>query len=81
MNCRSGMNIDDMNNNVTVSGNTINNNGTHISFGGAVPTTGSFVLGANDFINNIASGMINLSNVAASFRLDITSSTLAGSGI
>ncbi|MFZ1515029.1 MAG: HYR domain-containing protein [Saprospiraceae bacterium] len=78
LNCRSGMNIDDMNNNVTVSGNTINNNGTHISFGGAVPTTGSFVLGANDFINNIASGMINLSNVAASFRLDITSSTLAG---
>ena len=78
LNCRSGLNIDDMNNSVTVSGNTINNNGTHISFGAAVPTTGSFVLGSNNFINNAASTMINLSNVNANFRLDITSSTLSG---
>ncbi|MBK6698525.1 MAG: HYR domain-containing protein [Saprospiraceae bacterium] len=78
LNCRSGLNIDDMNNSVTISGNTINNNGTHISFGAVVPTTGSFVLGSNDFINNVASTMINLSNVNANFRLDITSSTLSG---
>ncbi len=77
-NCRSGMNIDDYNANLTIAGNTLNNNGTQISIGSSIPTTGSFVMGANNFINNAASTMINLSNVAVSFRLDITSSTLGG---
>lgn len=71
------MNIDDMNANVTVSGNTLNNNGTHISFGGAA-SGGSFVLGANDFINNAASTMVNLSGALSTLRIDITSSTLSG---
>ncbi|MBK7809375.1 MAG: right-handed parallel beta-helix repeat-containing protein [Saprospiraceae bacterium] len=77
-NCRTAMNVDDYNNNVTISGNTINNNGTHISLGGATPTAGSYVLGSNNFINNVASTMINCVNVAESFRLNITSSTLNG---
>ncbi|MBL7822498.1 MAG: HYR domain-containing protein, partial [Saprospiraceae bacterium] len=77
LNCRTAMNIDDMNANVTVSGNTLNNNGTHISFGGAA-SGGSFVLGANDFINNAASTMVNLSGALSTLRIDITSSTLGG---
>ncbi len=77
-NCRTGLNLDDFSTSVTVAGNTINNNGTHLSFGGSIPTTGSFTLGANNFINNPSSTMVNLSNVAETFRLDITSSTLNG---
>lgn len=77
MNSRSGINIDDMTNNVSLSGNSIENNGTHISFGGTVPSTGSFTLGANNFTAP-GSTFINLSNVATSFRLDITSSTWNG---
>lgn len=78
MNCRSSLNVDDYTGNVNVAGNTFNNNGTHVSVGGTVPPAGSFTLGANDFINNPASTMVNLSNVAEAFRLDITSSTLNG---
>ncbi|MBK8633761.1 MAG: right-handed parallel beta-helix repeat-containing protein [Saprospiraceae bacterium] len=78
-NSRSGLNLDDHNNNNMVSGNTFENNGTHISFGGTIPTTGSFTLGANNFINNAATTMINNSNVAETFRLDISSSSLNGS--
>ncbi|MGK4568328.1 hypothetical protein [Flavobacterium sp. 3HN19-14] len=75
---RSAMNMDDYSTNNTVSGNTFSYNGTHISLGGAVPTTGSYSLGANNFINDPASTMINLSSVAESFRFDITSSKLNG---
>ncbi|MCB0685261.1 MAG: hypothetical protein KDC53_02015, partial [Saprospiraceae bacterium] len=76
--CRTALNFDDFNINTTFAGNTLDNNGTHISFGGTIPTTGSFVLGANDFINGVGTTIINLSNVDISFRLDITSSTLNG---
>ncbi|MBK8954457.1 MAG: HYR domain-containing protein [Saprospiraceae bacterium] len=78
MNCRTSLNVDDYNSNLSISGNTFNNNGTHISLGGVVPTSGSHTLGANDFINNAASTMVNLSNVAESFRFNITSSSLNG---
>jgi parallel beta-helix repeat protein len=77
-NCRTAMNVDDYNNNLTIAGNTFNNNGTQLSLGGATVPSGSFVMGANDFINNAASTMVNLSNVAESFRLDMTSSSLNG---
>lgn len=78
MNSRSGINIDDYNNSLSISGNTFNNNGTHFSLGGTVPTTGSYALGVNNFINNAATTMVNLSNVDETFRLNISTSTLNG---
>ncbi|MFZ1704188.1 MAG: right-handed parallel beta-helix repeat-containing protein [Saprospiraceae bacterium] len=76
-NTRTAINLDDYNAGITVSGNTFDNNGTHISFGGVAPTTGVQTLGANDF-KLPASAIINLSNVTTSFRLDMTSSTWIG---
>ncbi len=78
MNSRTALSIDDYTINVVTSGNTLNNNGTHIGLGGTVPTSGQFVMGANNFINNVSSTMVNCSNVNTNFRLDITSSTLNG---
>ncbi|MBL7772756.1 MAG: right-handed parallel beta-helix repeat-containing protein, partial [Chitinophagaceae bacterium] len=77
-NCRTGINLDNLNANVTLAGNTINNNGTHISIGGSTPPSLTYVSGANDFINNAATTMINNSNVAESFRFDMSTSTLNG---
>ena len=76
-NLRAALNLDDFNSGISLSGNTFNTNGTHLSFGGSVPTSGSFVLGANDF-KAPADGFVNLSNVATDFRLAITSSTFNG---
>lgn len=73
-NCRAAANLDDFGSGITLSGNTFENNGTHLSFGGTAPTNGQYALGANDF-KAPASAIINLSNVATTFRLDITSST------
>ena len=77
-NCRTALNLDDFNNGITLSGNTFDNSGTFISFGGTSPTNGQFVLGANDFITPL-SAFVNCSNVDPAFRLDMTSSTLNGS--
>jgi hypothetical protein len=77
MNCRTSLNVDDNNANVIVSGNTFDNNGTHASFGGTVPTTGSYTWGANEF-KNPGSAFFNLSNVATTFRLDISAGTYLG---
>ena len=76
-NCRTALNIDDMAAGIAIANNTFSNCGTFISFGGTVPTTGSFTLGSNNF-TNVAGTIINLSNVAETFRLDITSSKLDG---
>lgn len=76
-NCRTAINADDFNAGISISGNTIQNSGTFIAFGGTTPTNGQFVLGANSF-NSLLSTFINLSNVDAAFRLDITSSTYGG---
>lgn len=76
-NSRTGLSIDDHSNSNTVLNNTFTNNGTHISFGGAVPTAGTYVFGANNF-NTSGSAIINLSNVNTNFRLDITSSSYNG---
>jgi parallel beta-helix repeat protein len=76
-NCRTAINLDDFNANITISSNTFDNNGTHLSFGGASATSGSFTLGANEF-KVPGSAIINLSNVTAAFRLDITAGTFNG---
>ncbi|MFN8331522.1 MAG: hypothetical protein U0T81_09950 [Saprospiraceae bacterium] len=76
MNCRTSLNVDDYNNNLNINGNTLNNNGTHISLGGTVPTTGNYSMGSNDFINNAANTMVNLSNVDVAFRINISTSKL-----
>ncbi|MBZ0242238.1 MAG: right-handed parallel beta-helix repeat-containing protein, partial [Bacteroidales bacterium] len=75
-NCRTAINLDDYNTNIALSGNTFQNSGTLLSFGGTTPTDGSYILGVNDF--NPIGAFINLSNVAETFRLDITSSTVIG---
>ncbi len=77
INCRTALNLDDYNANIALTGNTFDNNGTHISFGGTSPTTGSYTLGSNNFKATL-SALINLSNVDPSFRLDITASTFNG---
>jgi parallel beta-helix repeat protein len=76
-NTRTAINIDDMSSGVSLSGNTFDNNGTHLSFGGTTPTTGSYTLGANDF-KAPGSAFINLSNVDPAFRLDVSAGTLDG---
>lgn len=76
-NCRTAINIDDFNNGITISGNSFENNGTHLAFGGVSPTNGQYVLAPNAF-GNPGDAIINLSNVDPAFRLDITSSTLNG---
>ncbi|MEZ4686941.1 MAG: right-handed parallel beta-helix repeat-containing protein [Bacteroidia bacterium] len=77
-NCRTAMNLDDYSASFTVSGNTFDNNGTHASFGGASPTSGSFTWGANEF-GNPGSAFFNLSNVTTAFRLDVSAGTYQGS--
>lgn len=76
-NCRTAANLDDFGNGISLSGNTFDNNGTHLSFGGTSPTSGQYVLGINDF-KAPASATINLSNVATDFQLDISQSTTDG---
>lgn len=76
-NTRTALNLDDFNNGITLVGNTFDNNGTHLAFGGTAPTNGQYVLGTNEF-GTAGSAFVNLSNVATTFRLDITSSTFGG---
>jgi len=75
-NCRTAINLDDYNANIALSGNTFQNSGTLLAFGGSSPTDGSYTLGTNDF--KPLGTFINLSNVSETFRLDITSSKLNG---
>ncbi|MEI6879994.1 MAG: right-handed parallel beta-helix repeat-containing protein, partial [Bacteroidota bacterium] len=74
-NCRTAINSDNHSSGVTISNNTFSNNGTHIAFGGSGSTSGSHTLSGNTF--SVTSGLstINLSNVTASFRLDLTDNT------
>ena len=75
--CRTAINIDDFNSNVSISGNLFDNNGTHLAFGGVLPTDGQYVMPANQFTTP-GDAIINLSKVATTFRLDITSSSFNG---
>jgi hypothetical protein len=76
-NCRTAINIDDMASGITLSGNTFNNSGTFMSFGGTSPTSGSYTLGANEF-GTLISTFCNLANVTSTFRLDISAGTYEG---
>ncbi|MBK5286703.1 MAG: T9SS type A sorting domain-containing protein, partial [Bacteroidia bacterium] len=76
-NCRTANSLDDFNTGITISGNTYDNCGTFLAFGGTTPTNGQYVLGSNDFTNPV-DAIVNLSNVNIAFRLDITSSKLNG---
>ncbi len=75
--CRTALNIDDMSIGVSISGNTFANCGTYMAFGGTVATTGSYTLGANEYGSSV-DALVNLSNVSATFRLDISAGTYNG---
>lgn len=83
-NCRSAINLDDFSAAVSLTGNTFQNDGTYLSFGGTVPTLGSHVIGGNSFAYNYSlapaanPSLVNNSNVAASFRVDVTGNTFGG---
>lgn len=76
-NSRTGLSLDDFNSGITVSGNTFDNCGTMMGFGGVSPTNGQYTMGSNNFKNPV-DAIINLSNVDPAFRLDISSSKLNG---
>jgi|GEM_PF-5605671 len=76
-NVRSAVNVDDYNSGINLTGNFFKINGTDISFGGASPTAGVQTLGANDFVFPL-DGIINLSNVDNTFRLNMSTSTFNG---
>ena len=71
--CRTAMNVDDITSGLNITGNTFASNGTSISLGGSVAPTGSYTFGANDFSG--LGTIINCSNVAPGFYLDLTSSS------
>lgn len=83
-NCRSAINLDDFNAGITLSGNTFTACGTYLSFGGTVPTTGSYVIAGNEFDYNFSVApaanptLFNNSNVAAGFRINATGNTFDG---
>lgn len=71
-NCRTAINADDNNSLVTLKDNDFSNCGTYISFGGTTPPTAGPLITNNTFnISNLPSTLINNSNVADSFRLNI----------
>lgn len=74
--CRAAMNINPISAGVTISGNTFTDNGQHITFGGA-PSAGTHVMGVNEF-GSTRDGIINLSGLANTFKLDISASTFNG---
>jgi len=87
--CRSAMNFDGFSPNVAVNNNTFLRAGTHIAFGGVTsgtpaPPAGSYTLTGNNFDINFAdpsslpSAIINNSNVANTFVLDLQGNTFGG---
>jgi hypothetical protein len=85
-NCRTAINADDFNAGITISGNSFSTCGTYLAFGGVTPTDGQFTIAGNEFFldwvdpvtNWLPSAMFNNSNVAATFRLDVTGNTFGG---
>ncbi len=77
--CRTAINLDDYTSAQTIVGNTFDQNGTALSFGGVSPTTGAFTIAGNSFVAATPSTHINLSNVASAFLLDVTGNTFEGS--
>lgn len=76
--CRTAINLDDYTSAQTISGNTFDQNGTAMSFGGVSPTVGTFTIAGNNFVAAVPSTHINLSNVAPSFFLDVTGNIFEG---
>ena len=85
-NCRTAINADDFNAGLELTGNTFRTSGTYVAFGGTTPTAGAFAIAGNEFFfdwadpatNWLPSAMVNNSNVAAGFRLDLTGNTFGG---
>ena len=85
-NCRTAINADDFNAGIEIAGNTFRTSGTYLSFGGTVPTDGQFTIAGNEFFldwidpvtNWLPSSLFNLSNVAATFRLNVIDNTFGG---
>ena len=76
---RSHINLEDNINSASLVGNIFeldNTGATAISVGGSPIPSGTYTLGANDFRNNGV--FVNLSNVAAGFYFDATSSSYNG---
>jgi len=82
--CRGAINADDFNAGIAITGNTFRTNGTYLSFGGATPNAGSFTIAGNAFGFNFSISpssnptLFNNSNVAPTFRLNMTGNTFGG---
>ena len=71
--CRTAINSDDNNSLVTLKNNGFSNCGTYVTFAGTTPPTAGMPIENNTFnISNLGSTLINNSNVADSFKLDIS---------
>lgn len=81
---RAALNLDDFNSGISVTGNSFREtSGTYISLGGVTATTGSHTISGNDFGINLAapglpSAIVNNSNVASSFRINVSGNTFGG---
>jgi|694.fasta_scaffold23582_7 hypothetical protein len=69
-NCRTAINSDDNNSLVTLRNNEFFNCGTYVTFGGTTPPTAGMQIDNNTF--SISNTLINNSNVADSFKLNIS---------
>ena len=69
-NCRTAINSDDNNSLVILRNNDFSNCGTYISFGGSTPPSAGMQIENNTF--SISNTLINNSNVADSFKLNIS---------
>ena len=87
--CRTALNIDDLTSgeSIAINGNTFKQCGTYVSFGGVTATAGSYVFGTNANKPNIfhdpsgaGTTIVNCSNVATSFRLNMTSQNYQEAG-
>lgn len=76
-NSRTAVNLDNFSAGQTIAGNTFAaSNGTHLSFGGTVATTGQYTISGNEFsILDTTRATFNLSNVATTFTIDATGNT------
>jgi hypothetical protein len=85
-NCRTALNLDNFNAGISVTGNSFRTSGTYVSFGGTTPTDGQYTITGNDFFldfpnigtNWLPSAVFNNSNVAPTFRIDVTGNTFGG---
>lgn len=83
-NCRTAVNADDFNAGIEITGNVFRECGSYLSFGGTVPTAGTYKISGNEFgidwtePTSLPSAFFNNSNVATTFRLDAVENTYGG---